>query len=80
MAIESSEMGTWTIDTKTLEFILSLRLKEMFGFYPDEKMTYEDAIAQIVDEYQSLVTDAFTSDQQKQSVNCNREDSFSFHK
>jgi len=61
MAIESSEMGTWNIDTKTLEFIPSLRLKEMFGFYPDEKMTYDDAIGQIVDEYQSLVTDAVTA-------------------
>jgi len=61
MAIESSEMGTWTIDTKTLEFIPSLRLKEMFGFYPDEKMTYEDAISQVVNEYQSLVTDAVTA-------------------
>nr|WP_295676692.1 PAS domain-containing sensor histidine kinase [uncultured Mucilaginibacter sp.] len=30
----------------------------MFGFYPGEKMTYEDAIAQIVNEHKSLVTDA----------------------
>jgi two-component system CheB/CheR fusion protein len=58
MALYSAEMGTWTIDIQSREFIPSTRLKEMFGFHPDEKMTYEDAIAQIDSDYQSLVTNA----------------------
>jgi two-component system CheB/CheR fusion protein len=58
MAIESAAMGIWSIDVETREFIPSLRLKELFGFHADEKMTYEAAIGQIDGEYQSLVTDA----------------------
>jgi two-component system CheB/CheR fusion protein len=58
IAIDAAAMGIWSINIQTLEFIPSLRLKEMFGFYPDEQMTYEAAIAQIDAEYQSLVTNA----------------------
>ena len=60
MTIDSAEMGTWTIDAETLEFIPSLRLKEIFGFYPDEEMSYEAAIALIVPEHQDFVTDSVT--------------------
>jgi two-component system CheB/CheR fusion protein len=58
MAMDSAAMGTWSIDLQTREFIPSPRLKEIFGFYPDEKMTYEASIAQIDSEYQSLVMNA----------------------
>jgi len=58
MAMDSAEMGMWSIDLQTREFIPSQRLKEIFGFYPDEKMTYEAAIAQINSDYQPLVTNA----------------------
>jgi two-component system CheB/CheR fusion protein len=61
MVIDSTEMGTWSIDVQTLEFIPSPRLKEMFGFHPDETMPYEAAIAQIDSEYQSIVTSAVTA-------------------
>jgi two-component system CheB/CheR fusion protein len=58
MAMDSAAMGTWSINVQTREFISSPRLKEIFGFYPDEKMSYEATIAQIETEYQSLVTNA----------------------
>ena len=58
MAIDSAEMGMWSIDIETREFTPSPRLKEIFGFFPGEEMTYEKAIAQIDSAYQSLVTDA----------------------
>jgi two-component system CheB/CheR fusion protein len=58
MAMDSAAMGTWSIDLQTREFIPSPRLKEIFGFYPEEKMTYEASIAQIDSEYQSIVTNA----------------------
>jgi len=61
MTIDSAEMGTWTIDTETLEFIPSPRLKEIFGFYPEEEMSYEAAIAQIVPEHQDFVTNSVTA-------------------
>ena len=58
IAIDSAEMGIWSIDVQTREFRPSPRLKALFGFGVDEKMTYEAAIAQIDNKYQSLVTDA----------------------
>jgi len=58
IAIDSAAMGMWSIDLQTREFVPSRRLKEIFGFHPDEKMTYEAAIAQIDSKYQTLVTDA----------------------
>lgn len=61
IAIDSAEMGMWSIDLKTREFIPSPRYKQLFGFHPDEEMSYEAAIAQVDKEYQSLVTDAVES-------------------
>lgn len=61
MAIDSAEMGTWTIDTHSLEFTASARFKEIFGFYPNEEMTYEATIAQIAPQHQTLVVDAVTA-------------------
>lgn len=58
MALYSAEMGTWSINIQNREFMPSPRLKEMFGFLPEDTMTYEAAIAQIVDEYQSMATNA----------------------
>ncbi|TCC92044.1 chemotaxis protein CheR [Pedobacter frigiditerrae] len=61
IAIDSAEMGMWSIDLKTREFVPSQRYKQIFGFYPDEQMTYEASIAQIDKEYQTLVIDAVES-------------------
>lgn len=61
IAIDSAEMGTWSIDLTTREFVPSPRYKQIFGFHPNEQMTYEAAIAQVDKEYQTLVTDAVES-------------------
>lgn len=58
MTISSAELGSWTIDTETLDFQPSARLKEIFGFGADEEMSYEAAVAQILPEYRQTVTDA----------------------
>ena len=58
MAIESAAMGIWSINAETREFIPSARLKELFGFHADEQMTFESAIAQIDNDYRSLVRNA----------------------
>ena len=58
MAIDSTEMGTWSIDIQTNEFTPSSQLKMLFGFHPDEDMPLEAAIAQVVAEYQPVVTNA----------------------
>lgn len=72
IAIDSAAMGMWSIDLQTREFVPSQRLKEIFGFHPDEQMTYEAAIAQIDSKYQSLVTDAVEANI-SQGVKCDIE-------
>jgi two-component system CheB/CheR fusion protein len=58
MAIDSTEMGTWSIDVQTSEFVPSKQLKVLFGFHPDDDMPLAAAIAQVIPEYQSMVTGA----------------------
>jgi two-component system, OmpR family, sensor histidine kinase VicK len=58
LAVESAELGTWFIDAYTREFIASPRLKELFGYQPDEPMSFEEAIAQITDDYRDGVLQA----------------------
>lgn len=55
MAIESSALGTWYIDSKTREFIASARLKEIFGFLPNDTMHYEDMLRLVEEEYRDKV-------------------------
>jgi PAS domain S-box-containing protein len=57
-AIESSQLGTWHIDVATREFMPSVRLKQIFGFYEDEEMTFHTAIEQILDDYKATVLEA----------------------
>jgi two-component system, chemotaxis family, CheB/CheR fusion protein len=72
IAIDSAAMGMWSIDLQSREFIPSHRLKEIFGFHPDEQMTYEAAIAQIDSKYQTLVTNAVEANINK-GVKCDIE-------
>ncbi|RYE21343.1 MAG: PAS domain S-box protein, partial [Sphingobacteriaceae bacterium] len=57
-AIASAKLGTWFINVETREFVSSARTKELFGFYPAEKVSYEAVINQITDEYRSEVINA----------------------
>ncbi len=58
LAVEAAELGTWYLDAKTYKFIPSARLKEFFGYYPDEVMTFDGAINQITDGYRDKVLEA----------------------
>ncbi|WP_411274945.1 chemotaxis protein CheB, partial [Daejeonella sp.] len=58
MAIEAADIATWVINMNTREFKPSARFKEMFGFYADDTMTYEDAVGQILEEDRPLVEKA----------------------
>lgn len=56
LAIEAANFGSWFIHSETREFKTDARLKELFGYYPDEDITIEQAIAQITDEYRGFVS------------------------
>jgi PAS domain S-box-containing protein len=56
LAISAANFGTWFIHSGTREFITDARLKELFGYYPDEDLSIEQALAQITEEYRGFVT------------------------
>ncbi|SEN03580.1 PAS domain S-box-containing protein [Mucilaginibacter gossypiicola] len=57
LAIDAANFGTWFIHSVTRQFITDRRLKELFGYYPDEDLSIEQALAQITDDYREFVTD-----------------------
>lgn len=57
LAINAANFGTWFIHSVTREFITDARLKELFGYYPEEDLSIEQALAQITDEYRGFVAD-----------------------
>lgn len=57
-AIDRPYLGTWFVDVKTLEFNATVGLKRLFGFYPDEEMTFKDAVGQMHVEYREKVSAA----------------------
>lgn len=57
LAVNAANFGTWFVHTATREFITDGRLKELFGFYPDEDLTLEQALAQVTDEYRAYVAE-----------------------
>jgi two-component system sensor histidine kinase VicK len=58
LAVEAANFGTWYIHSVTRAFITDARLRELFGYYPNEDITIEDALAQITDEYRGYVATA----------------------
>jgi PAS domain S-box-containing protein len=55
VAINAADFGTWFIHSVTREFITDARLKELFGYYPEEDLSIEQALAQITEEYRGFV-------------------------
>jgi PAS domain S-box-containing protein len=47
VALDSADVGIWIIDSSTNTFLPSTRTKELFGFFPEENMSFEDALAQV---------------------------------
>jgi len=57
IAISSANLGTWHFDTRTREFLPSTRMKELFGFYPNETMPYDAAMSQIADSHRQEIVE-----------------------
>lgn len=58
LSIEAAKVGTWFSDLKTHEFKTSSRLKEIYGFRPDEDISYDDVAAQLHPDYRDKVLQA----------------------
>jgi PAS domain S-box-containing protein len=57
LAVNAVNFGTWMIHSVTREFITDARLKELFGYYPDEPLSIEQALAQILIEHRADVAE-----------------------
>lgn len=57
LAIEAANFGTWHIHSVTRELITSVRLRELFGFYPEEEITVQDALGQVTEEHREHVAE-----------------------
>jgi PAS domain S-box-containing protein len=55
IAIEAAGLGTWIIDIESRLFIPSPRMKELYGYLPDEEMSYDDLLNQITDKFRDKV-------------------------
>lgn len=51
LAVQAAGMGTYSINTRTFEFYASSRLKELFGFDPQEELPHSAYINQIREDY-----------------------------
>ena len=60
-AISSANLGTWHMSAQTKELVASNRMKELFGFYPDEPMSFTDSVGQIAESHRQNVIDIIDS-------------------
>ncbi|WP_295770899.1 ATP-binding protein [uncultured Mucilaginibacter sp.] len=58
LAVQSAELGTFYLDSATHEFVPSPRLKELFGFDPEEEVSLQAAFAQIAESHRHKVASA----------------------
>lgn len=55
MAVDAAGLGTFQIGVEDRVFTCSQKLKEFFGFHPDEEMSYEAAMKQVHPDFRDLV-------------------------
>jgi len=67
IALESANVGIWIMDPSTLKFLPSKRTKELFGFLPEEDMSFEDAMLKVADKYRRSVVQAIENAFNKKS-------------
>jgi signal transduction histidine kinase len=58
MALDSANVGIWIMDATSRKFLPSSRTKALFGFLPNEDMSFEDALLKIVDKHRRTVMTA----------------------
>jgi two-component system sensor histidine kinase VicK len=61
LTVESAQMGSWYVDTQSKKLTASDRVKELFGFFPDDNMSLDEFIAQIRDDYRDNIVSIFNA-------------------
>lgn len=55
LAIAAAKIGTWFIDESNQTFVTSARTKELYGYFPEEEMSFEEALTQIPPKFRKKV-------------------------
>ncbi len=61
LTVESADMGSWYVDTHSRKLTATNRVKELFGFHPDDEMTLDEAIVQIREDYRDNIVEIFNA-------------------
>jgi len=61
LTVESSQMGSWYLDTHSRQLTATPRVKELFGFYPNDDLSLDEAIVQIREDYRDNVVETFNA-------------------
>lgn len=56
MAVDAAGLGTFQVGVEDCLFTCSPKLKEFFGFHPDEDLSFEAAMKQVHPDFRDLVT------------------------
>ncbi len=51
IALDSANVGIWIMDPANRKFLPSRRTKELFGFLPEEEMSFEDAMSKVAEKH-----------------------------
>jgi len=54
-SVEAANAATWYMDAETREFVVSDRLREIYGLHPEAEVSYDDILNQIPPEYHDKV-------------------------
>src|ERR1700709_1425197 len=55
VALESANVGIWILDAVSRKFLPSDRTKVLFGFLPEEEMSFDDALLKVADKHRRSV-------------------------
>lgn len=66
IALDSANVGIWIMDPASKKFLPSKRTKELFGFLPEQEMSFEDAMLKVVDKHRKSVVEAIEDAFRKQ--------------
>jgi signal transduction histidine kinase len=58
IALDSANVGIWILDAATWDFLPSSRTKVLFGFLPEEEMSFDDALLKVANKNRRAVLTA----------------------
>ena len=55
LALDSANVGIWIIEVSSRSFLPSKRTKELFGYHPQDEMSFDQAMLQVMEKHRTIV-------------------------